>query len=429
MRILFISAFYPPHVVGGWEQLVEDINVRLQARGHTTRVLTSTYGIGTPSVEGNVDRLLTLESELYHYNPYQFYSHKYRLNRNLDQVKKVIRSFTPDVVFVHVMWNLSRGIAWCAEQLCPGRVVYYVANDWPHAPDPHTTYWLSPARNPVRRLVKQWVAPLLLKIIQSENEAFPLQFQHVLCVSRAVREDLIYKANIPAERIQVVYNGVETDLFVPPAQEVGDGRKGLSLLYAGSLVPHKGVHTAIEAMAILAQKPDMADVTLTLVGSGHPDYEARLRKRVKASCIGDNVRFLGRIPRAEMPALLQQFDVLVFPSVWEEPLARMIQEAMAAGLVVIGTLTGGTGELLIEGETGLTFAPEDADALACRIEQLRNNPTLRARLAQKARGIVVQSFDIRRMVDEIESVLHRAVGAEYVPMHIRVSENADVPIS
>jgi len=106
-----------------------------------------------------------------------------------------------------------------------------------------------------------------------------------------------------------------------------------------------------------------------------------------------------------MPPLLQQYDVLVFPSIWEEPLARMVQEAMATGVVVVGTTTGGTREILVEGETGLTFEPEDAAALARRVEELSNDRALMARLAQNARSKVTRQFDIRHTVDEIEEHL------------------------
>ena len=103
---------------------------------------------------------------------------------------------------------------------------------------------------------------------------------------------------------------------------------------------------------------------MTLVGSGHPDYEAFLRDLVERERLQDFVTFHEPVSKDEMPAVLQQFDVLIFPSIYEEPLARMTQEAMASGLVVVGTTTGGTKEILRDGETGLTFAPEDADGLA-----------------------------------------------------------------
>ena len=407
MRILFISAFYPPHVVGGWEQLVHDINVRLQARGHTTHVLTSTHGIDAPASETGVGRRLWLESDLYHYRLRDFWEHKSRLRQNLAHVRQTIAAFAPDVIFIHVMWNLTPGIAWQAEQLCPGRVVYYVANDWPHAIDPHTAFWQDPAQNSLLNTVKQLLAPWSVRMIRREKEQFPLNFERVLCVSNAVKKDLAVNANIPPENMAVVYNGVETDLFIPPANDTRPTDE-LKLLYAGSLVDHKGVHTAVEAMALLAQDPALAHISLTIAGGGHPDYEAQLRQRVEQAGLQARIHFAGRIPREQMPNLLQQHHVLIFPSIWEEPLARMTQEAMATEMTIVSTLTGGTGELVVEGETGLTFPPDDAAALARRVKELALAPDLRVRLAQQGRAAVLARFDLNRMIDEIESHLGEA---------------------
>ena len=74
-----------------------------------------------------------------------------------------------------------------------------------------------------------------------------------------------------------------------------------------------------------------------------------------AAGLDSKIRFVGQVDRYEMPSVMIEHDVLVFPSVWEEPLARVVQEAMASGLVVIGTVTGGTAEILRDGVTGLTF--------------------------------------------------------------------------
>ncbi|HEX7972831.1 MAG TPA: glycosyltransferase family 4 protein [Anaerolineales bacterium] len=411
MRILFITAFYPPYIVGGWEQLVQDINTRLQGRGYTTQVLTSTYGVGAASQEPGVERALILDSDVVHYRPLDFFLNRHNtLEHNLSVTRAAITRFHPDVVFVHVMWNLSKAIPWQAEQLCPGKVVYYIANDWPYAPDNHTLYWRDPAQRSGRKLVKLLLAPLALKAIERESEAFPLEFKHVLCVSQAVQRDLTRFAAIPAENLQVVYNGVEVEQFTPAEPARGEGGD-VSLLYAGSLVPHKGVHTALEAMALLARRPLPCKVTLTLVGAGHPDYEAHLKKMVQESGIEGQVSFWGRVPREEMPAVLRKFDVLVFPSIWQEPLSRGMQEAMAAGLVVVGTTTGGTTEILIDGETGLTFEAENAAELASRLEQLCRDAPLRKRLSENARKVILEKFDLQRMINEIEAALQQVTGA------------------
>jgi glycosyltransferase involved in cell wall biosynthesis len=148
---------------------------------------------------------------------------------------------------------------------------------------------------------------------------------------------------------------------------------------------------------------------LTIVGSGRPDYEVRLRRAVVDQGLEECVHFAGRVARSEMPAWLAAHDVLIFPSEWPEPLARTTQEAMASGAVVAGTNTGGTGEILVDGETGLVFAPCDAAALADCIRRLAVDPALFARLAANARRCVEERFSFQRMLDEVERALIDAV--------------------
>ncbi|HEY9709366.1 MAG TPA: glycosyltransferase, partial [Oculatellaceae cyanobacterium] len=86
-------------------------------------------------------------------------------------------------------------------------------------------------------------------------------------------------------------------------------------------------------------------------------------------------------------------------------LARITHEAMASGLVVVGTTTGGTKEILRDGETGLTFAPEDADGLAEQVTRLSRDLDLCSRLAQAGRRAVLENFTLDKMVKEIEIYL------------------------
>lgn len=293
----------------------------------------------------------------------------------------------------------------------PGRVVYYVADHWPYMPDTHETYWRDEAGGRLRKHLKRLVAPLPLRMVAEDRRRFALAFANVLCVSNAIREALAAEAHIPRDNLRVVYNGIDPAAFPYRERSVALDGDRLRLLYAGSLFPHKGVHTAVEAMAVLARAGCLRDTTLAIVGSGRPDYEEHLATLVQAQGLLDHVHFLGRVSREEMPALLDRFDVLVFPSAWPEPLARMTQEAMASGLAVVGTTTGGTGEILEEGVTGLTFAPGDAAMLADRILELRGDSALFRRLTRNARAVVEAKFDIRRMFDEIEASLAAAAGA------------------
>ena len=404
MRILFLSNFFPPARPGGYTQWCQEVAVRLAEQGHTIGVLTSRYELGkAPADEQNVYRLLHLEGDLAYYQPLHFFTRwKKEYRENLAFLEFTVMEFAPDLIFVWGMWSLSKALPALAEQLLPGRTVYYLSDYWLSASDMHSRYWQSPARSKSMQVPKWVLSKVAMSILTQKGQA-DLKLEQVICVSVRVR-DLLVEAGLPIGHARIIHGGTDIERF-PDFRERDYLSGNLKLLYAGQLVRHKGVHTAIEAMAKLVNKRRIKQTTLTLVGSGHPDYEAFLHQLVKKENLQDFVTFLKPVSKEKMPAILQQFDVLIFPSIYEEPLARMTQEAMASGLVVIGTTTGGTQEILKDGENGLTFAPEDANGLAEQVARLTIDAELCGRLAQAGRQTVLENFTLDKMVKEIEAYL------------------------
>jgi glycosyltransferase involved in cell wall biosynthesis len=405
MRILFLSNFYPPARPGGYTQWCHEVAERLAERGHTIGVLTSRHEIEkAPANEQNIYRLLHLEGDLAYYQPLHFFTQWKRQHReNLMILEHTVQDFAPDLIFVWGMWALSKALPAFAEQLLAGRVVYYLSDYWPSAVDMHTTYWHAPTRHKAMQAPKHVLSNVAISMLTKQGIHPDLKFAHVICVSARVR-DLLVEAGLPVRHARIIHGGTDVERFRGIRNR--DYRSGqLKLLYAGQLVQHKGVHTAIEALASLVNKRKINQVTLTLVGSGHPGYEAFLRDLVKRERLQDFVSFHESVSKDQMPAIFQQSDVLIFPSIYEEPLARITQEAMASGLVVIGTTTGGTREILRDGETGLTFAPEDTEGLAEQVTRLIADPDLGCRLAQAGRQTVLENFTLDKMVKEIEVYL------------------------
>ncbi|HET6598300.1 MAG TPA: glycosyltransferase family 4 protein [Anaerolineales bacterium] len=404
MRILFLSNFFPPARPGGYTQWCQEVAERLAGQGHTIGVLTSRYELEkAPASEQNIFRLLHLEGDLAYYQPFHFFTRwKEQHSENLAFLEQAVTDFAPDLIFVWGMWALSKTLPALAEKLLPGRVVYYLSDYWPSALDMHTAYWQSPTRHGPMRVPKRILGKAAMSMLAKEGQP-DLKFEHVICVSARVRE-LLVEAGLPVQHARIIHGGTAIGRFLDVRKrEYSSGC--LKLLYAGQLVRHKGVHTAVEAMARLVNRRKIHQVTLTLVGSGHPEYESYLRQLVEKEHLQDYVIFHKSVSKDQMPAILQQYDVLIFPSIYEEPLARMTQEAMASGLVVVGTTTGGTTEILKDGETGLTFAPEDADGLTEQVTRLFNDSGLCCRLAQAGRQTVLENFTLDKMVKEIEDFL------------------------
>jgi glycosyltransferase involved in cell wall biosynthesis len=214
------------------------------------------------------------------------------------------------------------------------------------------------------------------------------------------------EGTLPPE-CEVIPNGIELDRFYRPAPPP-DAPPPINLLIAGRITADKGVATAVEAVARLAQRRPR-DFHLLIAGAGPNDYRAKLDRMIRENNLGGHVTFLGRLPRSDIPALMHRCHIFLLPTDHDEPFARVMLEAMAAGLAVIGTLTGGTGELLIHERNGLAFAAADSADLACQIERLLDNPGLRYQLASQGQKDVVGHYSLDLMVDRLEGLLRRAI--------------------
>lgn len=411
MRLLFISDLYPPYEVGGYEQWCHEVATHLRLRGHAVSVLTSRYGVAKRlAVDGDEDvaRTLRLQSDLDHYQPLRFFvRHSADERTNREEVRKAIHRVRPDVVVVWGMWQLSWNVPHAAELLCPGRVAYYVASYWPTDVDPHTEYWQRPARNEIRQRTKDVLRRLALARLRRGHYPPALRFEHVACCSEFVRKALVRARALPASA-DVVMGGIEIESASPGAGRV-DVREGLPLrlVYFGRLVPDKGVHTAIQAVAMLQTDGAASPVRLTIVGSGHPDYEAQLRRLATEQGADTIVDFRGKVARGHVQAMLSEFDVFLFTSTWDEPFGRTIVEAMQAGLVVVGSDVGGSREIFRHYDDQLLYEPGNASALASRIRQVLADSRMRERLSRRGRELVAERFSMPRMVDGVEAWLDR----------------------
>lgn len=397
-----ISNYYPPLELGGWPQLTEDNVNHLKKRGHEVIVLTSRYQIERlKTSEQGIDRVLHLESpdhEHYHIN--YTWEHRFWEVQNQEDLTRIVFNFKPDIIFINGMWNLPVSLARKAEQLLPGRVVYYMASLWPVEIDAHSAYWNNAAAKKHWKIPKQLLGQIIKNSLITGTPRNCLDFPLVLCVSDYIQQILIREASIPKERIRVVHNGVETDHLVK--REPSRVPNPLRLIFAGRLSPDKGVHTAIESMSHLQEKFPELQVSLSIYGEGPVEYETKLKNLIQESKLGKKIKCLGWVPRDEMLKILPNHDVLLFTSIYHDPLARILQEAMACGLVVIGSMTGGTPEILENGRNGLTFKAGNSEQLADKISYIAKDTEIYNRLALAAVKTVEEKFTLEGMVDNLE---------------------------
>jgi glycogen(starch) synthase len=406
MKMLFVSNLYPPHHLGGYEMLCHEVATQFAARGHAVTVLTSTFGVSGEQEEAGIFRRLRLESDVYYYRPQRALSFWRDKQANLRAVQEAVVKAKPDVTVIWGMWKLSCQIAAEVERLVGSKVVYYFANEWPVEPSAHEAYWDGSDGSLLGRTFKRVLRVPVRWALRQEWRPCSLRFEHPIACSKSVRDHLV-KAGVPVQHAEIIYHGIDPMPYRQAALRCGPTKSNgtLKVVFVGSLVPQKGVHTAIEAMGRLVQSGVGHPVSLDILGAGHPEYEQRLHQLAQEWQVADRVSFHKPIDRSQLPDFLARFDALVLPSIWEEPQARISQEAMAAGLALVATPTGGTKEILVDGQNGLAFEPDNAQALADRLKDLAKDAALRQRLTQRGWETVSEGFTISRMINRVEAYL------------------------
>ncbi|MDQ2800689.1 MAG: glycosyltransferase family 4 protein, partial [Armatimonadota bacterium] len=125
----------------------------------------------------------------------------------------------------------------------------------------------------------------------------------------------------------------------------------------------------------------------------------------KSLGLADKVIFAGF--RDDVNNAINAMDIVTVPSTWNEPCSAVVQQGMALSKPVIGTLAGGTPEMIVDGETGLLVPPSDAPALAEAIAALAGDAFRRKRLGAAGRERALALFSLRVMTDKIEALYRR----------------------
>lgn len=203
----------------------------------------------------------------------------------------------------------------------------------------------------------------------------------VMVASEILIDDLTARG-IPRRRVRVVPPG--RDVALATAARPGDLRMGrrAAFLCAGNWVERKGIHSLLEAFAML----EPGDATLHLVGDSEagPRYARRIRALLEQPALRERVVVHGPVPREEMAGFYEAADAFVLASL-KEPYGTVYGEAMAAGLPVVGWRAGNLPHLADDGREGLIVEPGDVRALARALSRLAGDEDLRKRLGEAAR--------------------------------------------
>lgn len=375
LKILILTNLYPPQVLGGYERGIADCARLLQHRGHQVLVLTS----DTPELfavhesryaEPQIDRAFLLLGEWSSAGARWFDEETIsdRQSRNIQALEQRIEAFQPDVCLAGNLDFLETGTE-LIEALLARKIpiAHYVMNASPGYP-----VELAPQTSMHRYITcSNWII-------------------HSLAAQ-----------GYPLAHAQAIYPGADVEAFYQPELPKRDR---LRIAYASLVAPYKGTDVLVEALSIL--NASGIDFSATIAGGTfQPEFVEALKSFVISEEMSDRITFPGALSRDQLRELYKTHNVLVFPSRFQEPFGISQIEAMAAGLTLITSGTGGAGEIVYSGEDGLLFESENSLALADALSFLATTPEAWEQLAYKGQRKAMTEFTQTKALAKLENVL------------------------
>jgi glycosyltransferase involved in cell wall biosynthesis len=232
----------------------------------------------------------------------------------------------------------------------------------------------------------------------------------IVAVGEGYRDQLVARG-VPADRIDIVTNGVDTDVFVPGEPDPAvRARLGIEpdahvVVFAGTLGMAAGLEVVLRAATRLRDRGGR-DVVFLLVGDGAE--RACLERSAREAGL-DAVRFTGMVPRAQLPEIITASDACLVHFRRKELFASILpskffEDAAMAKPILLG-FEGRARELLEAADCGIAFTPEDDAALVAAIERLAADPDEARRMGESGRQYVLEHFDRRTLAADYLGIL------------------------
>lgn len=394
MRILFLNDDFPPHGSSSVASIVAGLQNGMRKHGHEVHILTTHREEVSNEVirEGNATSIpVSYRMSLRHWkcirNP--------AVTRMVDDEMQRIR---PDVVHAH---NVHAYLTYDALRIARqhAKNVFITMHDVMSfaysrlsterflnsgGKDARLTFWdywrtaglqWNPFRNSSIR-----------KILGENVDA-------VIAVSEALKNALA-QHGIP--KLTRIHNGMDVNAWTATGHDVDlAGRK--VILFGGRLSLDKGTTPLLHALATV--KKDVPNVLLLVLGDPKK-WDALVRASGVREDLSASMKCIGWVPRAQLPSLYASADVVTTPSLCLDTFNLMNLEAMASCKPVVGTIFGGTPEVVLNNETGFTLDPRNIDLYAGRLTELLKNDALAKAMGNAGRSRAERLFSLDEKVDE-----------------------------
>ena len=238
-----------------------------------------------------------------------------------------------------------------------------------------------------------------IKLFERIDKWMHRRMDHIVCVSQG-QADKVIRFGTPASRVSVIYNAVRMDRFDVPSdisfrhrlESLFPNKPKLIVGAAGRLSPEKGFDILVTATEKLVKS--VPDVGIVIFGDGF--LQEPLQKQIDELGIAQSVVLAGFTDQLDQ--YMHHFDLFVQSS-HTEGMPSVLLEAMSARTAVVATQVGGTGELVVEGSTGLMIPPNAPDALANAMQKVLSDDELRRTMGECGRERVAQHFALDVQVE------------------------------
>ncbi len=392
MRIVVLSNLYPPDVLGGYELLARDLVDLLRQRGHQVSVITT----GTEDGVEHVHRSLVLARPFGDVAKSDRIRHTAAYAYNVASTRRFLRSSPrPDAVLVMSLRRLGLGALHAFAQAGIPLVVT-VNDDWP-------AFFAERPPQSLRDLPR-WALDRTLARVRWLRT---LPMQTVVYLSGAVRDHVLATGvDLPPGR--VLPQGVDLRVFHPRQHRPMAARP--RLLFVGRLHPSKAPEVALETLAALRERGVLAE--LLMAGEPHDSrYGQSLCALATRLGIDDQVSWLGRVPRDQLPELYRGADLLLFASTLShEGQGLTYLEAMACGLPVVAYPSGGAREFLDRHPAAERVDRLDGHSFADAVQRLTRDAVHQQRLVETGLEVVRTHACLDTYVAALENECMRVAG-------------------
>lgn len=430
MKILTISARYPPFHAGGYELRCKNIMDELHKRGHKISVLTSEQGkeyhhagedinpypvhrcLSSRVRSRSIIDKLTRNPNTHYFGLLLTFMRELALDfRDLSRLESQIRSFQPDVLYLGHITVFSRSLMpFLAEVGVPlvydeggaglidcwqERGIWYkfVTMDFTRYSivDFFQNFFCSLVnRLSANRLKRKWMWP----------QNFPVFFNSRLNMRNATA------VGVPVHNAQVIHSGLDLNLFSFRLRQSLD--VPLVIFLPGRIEPRKGQLDGVHLL--LALREHGINAKMIIAGQlGDKNYYQKLLLEISAFQLEEQITILPMVDHKKLAGFYHQADICFFSSSYRTGFSRISLEAMACGCIIFSYGNEGSDEVIHNGSTGFIVAPQDFGEAVSKITELLASPGQVQEVSVRAREFTEGNFSMPVYVDKIEKLISDTV--------------------